>query len=83
MNLDNSPAGKNDDEYLGLDSNDFREEISNLQSLLARSKSHEVALVRTHLGLDISKPDFWLSSLELVEKKIANFEKLVSLKTSH
>ncbi|MCM2282859.1 MAG: M3 family metallopeptidase, partial [Bdellovibrionaceae bacterium] len=35
-------------------------------------------LIHKHLGEDISQPDFWLRSLELVERKIAAFEPLLT-----
>jgi oligoendopeptidase F len=34
-------------------------------------------LIQKHLGQDIRKPDFWLGSLKIVEKKIEGFEKLL------
>lgn len=35
-------------------------------------------VIQKHLGEDIRKPDFWLGSISIVEKKIAEFEKLLS-----
>ncbi|MFN7727972.1 MAG: M3 family oligoendopeptidase [Bdellovibrio sp.] len=35
-------------------------------------------LIQKHLGQDIRKPDFWLGSIGIVEKKVSDFEKLLS-----
>jgi oligoendopeptidase F len=30
-----------------------------------------------HLGVDITKPDFWRASLKIVEEKVRRFEDIV------
>ncbi|WP_161597544.1 M3 family oligoendopeptidase [Fluviispira multicolorata] len=35
-------------------------------------------LIKTHLNVDIRKPDFWQSSLKIIEKQIEHFEGLVN-----
>jgi oligoendopeptidase F len=34
-------------------------------------------LIQKHLGMDIRQPKFWLDSLDMVEKKIEQFEKMI------
>jgi oligoendopeptidase F len=34
-------------------------------------------LIRKHLGEDITRPEFWHVSLDLVEQQVAHFENLV------
>jgi oligoendopeptidase F len=58
---------------LGADFHDFYRGL-----LLDTGRMETEELARKHLGVDLSKPDFWLSSIGIVKAKVDRFEALVS-----